>query len=81
MKFYIPEVKIGQIVEGLVEDIISHEYLIINFKGDLIRVKNSTQRTFHKGDNIRLEVTGLNPLEFQVPVNRSNPIRLFEKRV
>jgi hypothetical protein len=81
MKFYIPEIKIGQIVEGTVEEVISSQYLIINFYGDLIRAKNSTQRHFQKGDSIRLEVTGLNPLEFQVPVYRAHPSRLFEKRV
>lgn len=53
-------------VIGSVEEVQTTGHLIVAFNGDLIRVKNSSQKPFKKGDQLELYVWGLDPLEFRL---------------
>lgn len=66
MKFMVPELRVGQQVDGEVAEIFSNRDVLVNFRGDLILVKNNTTKEFHLSQRIRLRVLSLVPLSFQL---------------
>ncbi|MGE0634432.1 MAG: hypothetical protein AB7O96_18595 [Pseudobdellovibrionaceae bacterium] len=66
MKFTVPHFRPGDLVEAHVEEAMAFQQLVVSLHGDLIRVKNTTSRTFQKGDSILLIVSSTNPLQFQL---------------
>jgi hypothetical protein len=65
MKFTVPRLKIGSQVEATVNECFADGDVLIDFRGDLMRVKNQTATRFLPGDQIHLRVLTLKPLSFQ----------------
>jgi hypothetical protein len=66
MKKILESLKKGQrIAVSIVEIHESHE-LLVAYKGELIRVKNTSGRRFEIGENILLVVNQTLPLEFSL---------------
>lgn len=70
MKFTLPQLKIGDCLPAQVEEILSPNEMIVNFNGDLIRVSNQSEKTFHAGQEIRLRVVQVKPLSFRLELGR-----------
>lgn len=66
MKFTLSQLKIGDPTTGAVMEVQADGSMIVGFRGDLIRVFNHSSRTFEKGNQIRLIVTGVNPYSFRL---------------
>lgn len=66
MKFVIPKLRLGEIVEARVADSNRDGSLIVDFDGDLLRVLNQAKLQFRVGQKVRLEVRAVNPLQFRV---------------
>lgn len=66
MKFVVNNFKLGQEVTAQVEELLPDDHLIVNFKGDLMRVSNLSQMIVEVGESVRLKVTAVNPLAFQL---------------
>ncbi len=64
MKFTLQQLRLGQVVEARVVEVLGSGAFIVSFSGDLIRVANHTGRPFQGGESIQLKVTGLRPLSF-----------------
>lgn len=56
----------GQRIVARVEDSLSSVDLIVGFQGHLLRVKNTSEQIFNKGDLLDLVVIRSHPLEFQL---------------
>ncbi len=78
MKFLIPTLTIGQMVRGQVHEIQYDRSLIINFRGDLVRVINDTHRSFSLGQWVVLRVTDTKPLKFQLFMGRKSFLNLLK---
>lgn len=61
----------GQIHIARIEEVLSPSEAICNFRGDLLRIANHTDIVMRPGDEIRLQVKTLEPLEFQAFDTRS----------
>lgn len=70
MKFLIHRLQRGQIVNGEVVDILSHNEVIVNFRGDLVRVSNQSGQIMEIGQILKLKVTSVHPLSFQLNIPR-----------
>lgn len=66
MKFILPTLRLGQIVTAEVVECISAEEFIVNFAGDLVRVKNTSGENTLVGQKLALRVTSISPLGFQL---------------
>lgn len=66
MKFTVPHFRTGDLIEGIVEEVMRDQQLVVSFQGDLIRVKNVSVREFKKGDSLMLVVSSISPLQFQL---------------
>ena len=66
MKFTIPNLKLGETIKGIVDDVLPGNELLINFNGDLIRVSNETRKPVKRGQLIELIVTAVSPLQFRL---------------
>ncbi len=66
MKTYLPRLKAGDAVEGIVREQLGGGDLIISFRGDLLRVINATGSVFAAGDPISLVVSSSSPLAFRL---------------
>jgi hypothetical protein len=65
MQFTVPRLKIGQQVEAIVNECFADGDVLVDFRGDLVRVKNQTTLRFVPGEKIRLRVLSVQPLAFQ----------------
>ncbi len=65
MKFCLPELHLGSRVQAQVVELISSDYMIVSFQGDLLRVKNESKKISKKGDWLELEVVAVKPLAFR----------------
>ena len=70
MKFTLPHLKIGDLVEAEVVESLESGDLIVNFAGDLVRVGNKSDLRFVSGQVVNLQVIQLRPLSFQVSESR-----------
>lgn len=75
MKFVVRDLKLGESLNGQVEEILSGDDLLINFGGDLLRVHNETRRPLRIGDSVTVVVRALEPLRFQLLEERSEQRR------
>lgn len=66
MKFIIPTLTVGQMLRAQVQEIQFDRSIIVNFRGDLLRVVNDTKKRLEKGQWVVLKVTGTHPLKFQL---------------
>jgi hypothetical protein len=65
MQFTVPRLKTGQQVEAIVSECFPDGDVLVDFHGDLVRVKNRTGLRLEVGDFIRLRVLTVRPLSFQ----------------
>lgn len=72
MKPVISALRLNQKVWALVEEVLSSSSVIVNLGGDLMRVRNESQRTLRVGQRIQLKVAGIEPLQFQLVEARSS---------
>ncbi|MCM2282391.1 MAG: hypothetical protein NDI61_11165 [Bdellovibrionaceae bacterium] len=80
MKTYLPTLQLGDVVEGEIAEQLESGDVIINFRGDLLRVTNATAREFQTGERIALVVVATQPLRFRLN-ERAAWIGHFDKRV
>ena len=66
MKFTIPKLKVGDVVNADVVEVLGSDTLIVSFNGDLVRVANESPRHFEKGHRIPLQVATTRPLSFKL---------------
>ena len=66
MKHWIQSFQLGQVEQAQVIEAVGSEFFIVNFYGDLLRVRNSTKKNFRPGEWIQLIVTSIQPLSFQL---------------
>ena len=58
--------RLGERVWAVVDECIAGNEMVVNFTGDLVRVKNSTGRFFRPGERVQLQVALLYPLSFRL---------------
>ena len=63
--------RIGEVVDGRVEDVLDAAELIIALDGQLLRVQNETRKPFAKGQTVKLIVSATAPLAFRLYVHKS----------
>lgn len=68
MKRVIPTLKKGDIIPVEIIELISPTEMICSFKGDLLRVRNSTYQRVTEGQLLQLEVLATNPLTLGLPI-------------
>lgn len=61
-----PYLKKGDTVRAEVRECLRDGYLIVNFEGDLLNVRNQTHRPLVAGDVISLQVISAEPLTFKM---------------
>ena len=66
MKSHVGSLKKNQLVWALVEEVIAQGEIIINFSGDLLRVKNQTDKTLRAGQRVKLRVEEVLPLKLSL---------------
>lgn len=66
MAHVVPKLKLGAQVEATVTESFANGDALVNFAGDLVRVSNQTGQIFKSGDRLRLRVTAIQPLAFQM---------------
>lgn len=66
LKANVSALKVGQKVWAIIEETILGDEIIVNFHGDLLKVKNQSRRHFRTGQRIQLNVTSIYPLQFQL---------------
>lgn len=67
----------GQCISVEVIEVQPDRQILVNFKGELFRVKNTSGRRFQIGEKVMLAVTQTNPLEFSLAGEQ----RLFSRMV
>lgn len=78
MKPVLRSLRPGQTVWAVVDEVIALGEIVVNFNGDLLRVKNESDRIFRVGTRIRLQVESVYPLAFKVLSNKPRSPRGFE---
>jgi len=66
MKTTIHRLRIGDKVWAQVLELLSNEEMIVNFNGDLIRVRNESQKPLYVGDKVLVQAVAIRPLQFQI---------------
>jgi hypothetical protein len=72
--------KLHQIVKARVTEIQRDESLVVSFHGELLRVRNQSDRKFQLGQEVSLEVVALRPVKFRL-VTASNSRSSFRVSV
>lgn len=68
----------GTSLRAMIEEIIDDSIFIVSVEGKLFRVKNETQKRFHKNEQIYLIVFGKSPFELRLDPQFYNQ-RSFER--
>lgn len=63
--------RIGELVDGRVEEVLDRYTLIIALDGQLMRVQNETGRPFKVGQIVTLVVSATAPLAFRLHIRKS----------
>lgn len=66
LKPRISTLKVGQRIWAVSEEIMPGGEILANFEGDLLRVKNMSDRLLRPGQRIQLKVESLHPLRFSL---------------
>jgi hypothetical protein len=66
MKSQIHKLRIGDLLWATIEEVITANEYIVSFQGDLVRVKNQTQKVFQSSEKMLVRVIAIDPLEFQM---------------
>ncbi len=66
MKTQVKDFKQNQKVWALVEEVIAQGEVIINFSGDLVRVKNETGKLLRTGQRVQVRIDETQPLKLSL---------------
>ncbi len=77
MKNFLQKLAKGQCIQVDVIEIQSDRQILVSYRGELFRVKNTSGRRFQIGEKIMLVVSQLDPLEFSLAGEQ----RLFSRMV
>lgn len=66
MKFVLSRARKGDLLEARVLELQRDGSFVISFHGDLVRVKNESQRSLNEGDLVLLEILTVEPLGFRL---------------
>jgi len=66
MKKILPNLKIGEKINGTLVEKVNPTDWIISFKGDLLRASNNSKHKLEAGETIPLIVLSTRPLRFRV---------------
>lgn len=66
LKPQISKLKLGQKIWAVSEEILPGGEILANFEGDLLRVRNLSDRILRPGQRIQLKVDSLQPLRFSL---------------
>ncbi len=66
MKFVLSRARKGDLLEARIIEMQRDGSFIISFHGDLVRVKNESQRSLAEGDLVLLEILTVEPLGFRL---------------
>ena len=72
MRFTLANVKKGDILQARVSEVLSADEFIVDFSGDLMRIKNKTQRSLRAGQFVSLIVFQVSPLGFRLAKARKS---------
>ncbi len=75
MKSFLQSLQKGQRLQVIVTEIQSDRQILVSYKGELFRVKDTSGKRFEIGEKIMLFVAQLDPLEFSLVGER----RLFSR--
>jgi hypothetical protein len=75
LKRALQGLKLGDLVQGRVEEVMLSDDVLINFGGNLLRVHNETKRPFREGDPVTLIVKAVDPIRFQLLPERGDQRR------
>ncbi len=75
LKRALQGLKLGDLVQGRVEEVMLSDDVLINFGGNLLRVHNETKRPFREGDSVTLIVKTVDPIRFQLLPDRGDQKR------
>ncbi len=56
----------GARIKARVVELQADNELLVSYQGHFLRVKNHSDRNFHKDDVLNLQVVGTQPLEFKI---------------
>ena len=77
MKSFLLNLQKGQRIDVTVTEIQPDQQILVSYRGELFRVKNTSGRRFQIGESILLVVAQKNPLEFSLVGEQ----RLFSRLV
>jgi hypothetical protein len=77
VKNFLQKLAKGQCIQVDVIEIQSDRQILVSYRGELFRVKNTSGRRFQIGEKIMLVVSQLDPLEFSLAGEQ----RLFSRMV
>lgn len=63
--------RIGELVDGRIEELLDGHELIIAVEGQLLRVQNETRQALAVGQMVKLVVSAMAPLAFRLHVRKS----------
>ena len=66
MKFTLHKLKIGDLLRAQVVEMVNPAEYIVSFYGDLIRVRNESQKTLAVNERVLVRVIAIKPLAFQM---------------
>ena len=79
MRYTFDQLKLGDVVEAEVVDVVSPNELIVSFHGDLMRVSNKSRQILRIHQQVQLRVVSVQPLSFQLL--EANKNRGYQVRV
>jgi hypothetical protein len=77
MKTFLQRLEKGQRISVIVTEVQIDQQILVSYRGELFRVKNTSGRRFAIGESIMLVVAQQNPLEFSLVGEQ----RLFSRMV
>jgi hypothetical protein len=60
------ELSRGQRIKVSVEELQPGRHMVVSYQGHLLRVQNTSERSFQKGDTVLLLVLQTNPIELSL---------------
>lgn len=66
MKRTVPHLRLGDTVTAKVVEHVGADIFIVDFYGDLLRIKNDAKVLMSPGSSVFLTVNGVKPLQFKL---------------
>jgi hypothetical protein len=65
LRHQISRLRVGDTIWVQVVERIEASFFIVDFNGDLLRIKNETRMDISEGESVPLEVVAIHPLKFR----------------